>query len=157
MVQMLEGTPGILGIEMGLPPDVEPALAYQLAMAAVGELAIIVRIPFEQACSAHIDHALIDALFQAGINALSLAPARGILPDANGSLVSGRLYGPAMYPQSIAAVSRLSTLELPIIAAGGIYTPQDVDDMLSVGATAVQLDAALWRGGASNLTPPQQA
>ncbi len=155
MVQQLEGLPGLVGIELGLPPNIEPGLAYQMAMAAVGELAIIVRIPFEQACGANPDQSLFDALAQAGINALSLAPARGTLPDAQGAPVSGRLYGPAMFPQALAAVMRLSGLGLPFIAAGGVYTSPDIDAMLSAGAVAVQLDAVLWRGVACSLSPGQ--
>jgi dihydroorotate dehydrogenase (NAD+) catalytic subunit len=154
MVQYLEGLPGLLGIELGLPPDIEPGLAYQLAMAALGELALIVRIPFEHACGANPDHTLFDALAQAGVNALSLAPPRGTLPDAYGSLVSGRLYGPAIFPQALAAVTRLAELGLPLIAAGGVYTNQDIQALLSAGAAAVQLDAVLWRGAASNATLP---
>lgn len=154
MVHRLEGLPGLLGIELGLPPDIEPGLAYQLATAAVGELALIVRVPFEHACGANPDRSLFDALAQAGVNALSLAPPRGSLPDAHGSPVTGRLYGPAMFPQALAAVTRLSGLGLPFIAAGGVYTSQDIDTMLSAGAAAVQLDAVLWRGAASSFTSP---
>lgn len=154
MVQRLEGLPGLLGIELGLPPDIEPGLAYQLAMAAVGELALIVRIPFEQACGANPDRSLFDALGQAGVNALSLAPPRGTLLDSHGSPVTGRLYGPALFPQALAATTRLADLGLPFIAAGGVTTSQDVEAMLSVGAAAVQLDAVLWRGAASSITSP---
>jgi dihydroorotate dehydrogenase (NAD+) catalytic subunit len=154
MVQSLEGLPGLLGIELGLPPDIEPGLAYQLAMAAVGELALIVRVPFEHACGAKPDHSLFDALAQSGVNALSLAPPRGTLSDAHGSLVSGRLYGPAIFPQALAAVTRLAGLGLSLIAAGGVYTDQDTQAMLSAGAAAVQLDAVLWRGAASHIPSP---
>jgi dihydroorotate dehydrogenase len=35
-------------------------------------------------------------------------------------------------------------LGLPIIGAGGVYTKEKADAMLSVGALAVQVDAALW-------------
>jgi NAD(P)H-dependent flavin oxidoreductase YrpB (nitropropane dioxygenase family) len=33
---------------------------------------------------------------------------------------------------------------IPIIGAGGVWTEQDVADMLSAGAMAVETDASLW-------------
>ena len=147
MVQQLEGLEGLMGIELGLPPGVDPDLAHDMALAAVGELALIVRIPFEQIPASGADWPLLDALHQAGTNAISLAPPRGLLPDHQGSLVSGRLYGSAFFPQSLSAVNRLAEADIPIIASGGVYTQEDITAMLTAGAAAVQIDVALWRDG----------
>jgi len=35
---------------------------------------------------------------------------------------------------------------LPVIAGGGVYTPEQAQALLDAGALAVQLDSVLWRG-----------
>ena len=89
-----------------------------------------------------------------GINALSVSPQRGCLPDARNKLVSGRLYGPALFPHTIAAVESLLDTDIPVIAGGGEYRTQEIDILLHLGVKAVQLDTVLWRGGTniSNIT-----
>ncbi len=141
MVERLEGVDNVIGVEIGLPPDVHPDLAREMVRAAQGELPVIARIPFS--CTAELTEALVEA----GASAVSLAPARGLLPDASGELVTGRLYGPAIFPPALAAVQALAATGLPIIGAGGVYTAENAEAMLSAGAVAVQIDAALWRGG----------
>jgi dihydroorotate dehydrogenase (NAD+) catalytic subunit len=146
MVQRLEGVEGIIGVEVGLPPDVDPGLAHEMALAALGELFLIVRVPFE-----HADHAeLLDAIVKAGASAVSLAPPRGALPGANGVLVTGRLYGPGLLPQALVKVQAIGEFGIPVIASAGVYQQRDVESLLNVGAVAVQLDSVLWRGGWPN-------
>ena len=41
-------------------------------------------------------------------------------------------------------IARLGELGIPIIGSGGLWTKENADAMLSVGALAVQVDAALW-------------
>jgi dihydroorotate dehydrogenase len=41
-------------------------------------------------------------------------------------------------------VSNAAKLSLPIIGSGGVWSKENADAMLSVGALAVQVDAALW-------------
>jgi dihydroorotate dehydrogenase len=62
-------------------------------------------------------------------------------------MVSGRLYGPGLFPQAAAAVLKMAALGIPAIGAGGIYSREQADKLLSAGAVAVQLDGVLWRGG----------
>ena len=138
MVPRLEGVEGVMGVEIGLPPEVDPDSAARFVEAALGEILVIVRLPFEQAL------ALAPVILDAGAAAASLNAPRGALPGLDGRLVEGRLYGPAVFPQMLHLVQCLSSLALPIIAAGGIYTQADIDTVLAAGAAAVQLDAALW-------------
>ena len=142
MVEHLEGVDNVIGVEIGLHPNAHPDLACEMIRAAQGELPVIARVPF--GCTPE----LATALAGAGACALSLAPPRGLLPDTGGELVSGRLYGPAFFAQALVAVQALVTTGVPIIGAGGVYTAENADAMLSVGAVAVQIDAALWREGA---------
>jgi dihydroorotate dehydrogenase len=61
-------------------------------------------------------------------------------------LVAGRLYGPSLLPQTLEIVQSASKLEMPVIAAGGIYSLEDSAIALSVGVLAFQLDTVLWSG-----------
>lgn len=138
-VQMLENREGIAALELGLPPDIDPHSAQQLAAAALGELPLIVRLPVERALE------FARALENSDAAAFSLAPVRGCLKDAQGHLVYGRLYGPSQFPLTLGAVKSLANGPVPIIGAGGIYSADQIEATLSAGALAVQVDGILWR------------
>jgi dihydroorotate dehydrogenase (NAD+) catalytic subunit len=80
----------------------------------------------------------------AGASALSLGPPRGAI-TAGGKLVSGRLYGPAIFPQALETVRQISKAGYPTIGAGGVQSEQDAEAMIAAGAMAVQLDLSLWK------------
>ncbi len=144
MIMALENTAGVSGIEIGMPPDLDAALVEQVSEVISSELPLILRLPYEKAVQ------LSDTAGQAFLTsfiALSVAPPRGMLIDANGNSVEGRLYGPALYTQTLALTSRLVSSGIPIIIGGGIYYRSQVEELLEMGAIAVQLDAILWRGG----------
>ncbi len=141
MVRKLEGLEGVAGFEVGLPPEAGVELVQEFARATAGELPVVMRIPIDQAAG------LAGGLAQARLAAVSLAPPRGALPTPEGGNVQGRLYGPALFPQALAAVQALARKGVPVIGAGGVYTPAQAEAMLQAGAIAVQLDAVLWRGG----------
>jgi dihydroorotate dehydrogenase (NAD+) catalytic subunit len=74
-----------------------------------------------------------------------MGPPRGALSTPQGTVVRGRLYGPAIFPLALRALERLLALvRCPVIASGGVYSRQDRTTMLEMGASAVQLDAVLW-------------
>lgn len=141
MAQALEGLEGVAGIELGLPPQADAAFCRSLLQAALGELPVIARLPFEAAFT------LAESLGKGGAAAFSLSAPRGMLKAPNGELVSGRLYGPAVFPQALALAAQLSQLGLPLIAGGGVARRADAEAMLAAGALAVQLDSVLWLGG----------
>ncbi|MDQ2692832.1 MAG: nitronate monooxygenase, partial [Chloroflexota bacterium] len=62
----------------------------------------------------------------------------------NNELITGRLYGPSLFPHTLEIVHSASRLGLPIIGAGGVWTKENAEAMLSAGALAVQMDAVLW-------------
>jgi dihydroorotate dehydrogenase (NAD+) catalytic subunit len=145
MLASLEGLEGVWGVEIGLPPETNAPAALAFAQAAVGELPIILRLPFERA--PELAGALASSALAEELAAVSLAPPRGSLPDPqDGVLVSGRLYGPAIFPQALAAVRAMAATGLPVIASGGVYQEAQIQAMRQAGAFAVQLDAVLWRG-----------
>jgi dihydroorotate dehydrogenase (NAD+) catalytic subunit len=150
MVERLENTDGVMGVELGLPPEIDPATAFTFTQAALGELPIIVRLPMEQ--SEDIALATMDA----GASAVSLGMPRGMLiphplsPTSTGRKtggVQGRLYGPSIFPLALKTVERLAGLGVPVIGAGGIYKNEDAYAMMEMGAFAIQLDAVLWKNG----------
>jgi dihydroorotate dehydrogenase len=141
MVAHLEGLEGVMGVEVGLPPGVSTEEAASLVQSAVGELPVIVRLPMENAA------VIAGSLAGIEVAAFSLAPPRGSLPLPDGARITGRLYGPGVYPMALRTVEELSRIGLPVIGAGGVYRPEEAEAMLRAGALAVQLDAILWRGG----------
>lgn len=143
MARRLETVEGVMGIELGLPPGLDEAAARQMVEAALGELALIVRLPFEQALE------LGRGVIEAGAAAVSLGAPRGMLPGLEGRRVEGRLYGPAVFPQALQLTRQLAEQGLPLIAGGGVYSDEQAAAMLAAGARAVAWDAALWLGKAN--------
>ena len=69
-----------------------------------------------------------------------------MLRNSAGSYLRGRMFGPGLLPQMLQALSCLRAYEIPVIGGCGIYDQTAMDAAISAGATAVQLDAVLWRG-----------
>ena len=134
----------IAAVELGLRDDIHEADAVELvAEAARLEKPLLARLPFYES------YQLALPIADAGADALVLtAPPRGTARDRHtGRLVSGRLYGPLIKPLNLRLVGRLRRQlpdELPIIASGGVHSPQDARDYIEAGAIAVQVDAATW-------------
>jgi dihydroorotate dehydrogenase len=143
ILSRLETDQGIMAIELGLPPQATPALTLAVIRATTSELPIILRIPIDRIDS--LVELLAEPETKGKIAAYSLGPPRGLLPYAN-RFVHGRLYGPALYPQGLAALRTLLSLEIPVIGGGGVFTLEQAEVMVAAGAVAVQIDAALWRG-----------
>jgi dihydroorotate dehydrogenase (NAD+) catalytic subunit len=141
MIVQLEEVENVIGVEIGLPSQIEPGTAGEIVQAAAGELPLMVRVPFKRAAE------IGEAVLAAGASAISLGPPRGALKDPQGELVYGRVYGPGVFPQALELVCTLAQLGVPVVGAGGIFQQAQVDAMLAAGAIAVQVDTAWWRGG----------
>jgi dihydroorotate dehydrogenase (NAD+) catalytic subunit len=138
MTRRLETIENVMAVEMGFAPGLsDDILRYALDM-SLGELPIIMSLPYERVLN------LGPSLVQAGASAIGLAPPRGAL-YRDGKLTSGRLYGPGLLPRSLEIVHAAARLGLPVIGAGGVYSMQDAEAMLVVGALAVQFDSVLWK------------
>lgn len=140
MIYKLEAIDGVAGVEIGLPPDIEAGSIREFVEAAIGEIPVLVRIPMDRALE------MVGHLEKSDIAGVSLGPSRGTLPDSDGGFLNGRLYGPACYPQGLAAVRSISKSGVPVIGSGGACSQAQADSMLQAGAIAVQLDSVLWRG-----------
>ena len=136
MVQMLEGLENVMAAELGFAPLLADDILLLTLEMCLGELPLILSLPTEQVLS------LGPRLIQKGAAAISLSAPRGALNT--GELVTGRLYGPSLFPQALEIVHNAARLGLPIIGAGGVWTRGNAETMLSAGAMAVQMDASLW-------------
>lgn len=137
MVRALEGFENVMAVELGFAPGLSDDILLLVLEMCAGELPLVFSLSEAQLT------ALGPRLVEGGAAALSLAGPRGTLMR-DGAPVSGRLYGRSLLPRALDCVRSAAKLGLPIIGAGGVWTDQDASDMLSAGALAVQLDAALW-------------
>jgi dihydroorotate dehydrogenase (NAD+) catalytic subunit len=135
----LEELENVMAIELSVGPAASATLARDLYTAAIGELPLIAQLPFESALP------FAGAAIDAGASALSFAAPRGSLLGAQGELISGRLYGPSLFPHTLQLVDALVSFAVPIWGSGGIYQKLHAEQMLNAGAQAVQLDTVLWK------------
>jgi dihydroorotate dehydrogenase (NAD+) catalytic subunit len=138
MARMLELQENVMAAELGFAPLLANDIIMLTLEMCVGELPLIFSLPVEQVLS------LGPRLIQGGAQAISISAPRGALPTANSSLITGRLYGPSLFPQTLETVYSAAKVGLPIIGAGGVWNKENAEAMLSTGALAVQVDAALW-------------
>ena len=139
MVRMLESHENVMAAELGFAPLLADDIILLTLEMCLGELPLIFSLPVEQVLS------LGPRLIQKGAQAISLAAPRGAL--MTDQLTTGRLYGPSLFPRAVETVHSASKLGLSVIGAGGVWNQQQAEAMLSVGALAVQVDAALWGMG----------
>jgi len=159
MVRMLETHENVMAAELGFAPLLADDILLLTLEMTLGEVPLIFSLPVEQILS------LGPRLIQEGAQAISITAPRGALPltpdpsplraersgsvveAGRGELITGRLYGPSLFPRALETVYSAAKLGLPIIGAGGVWSKENADAMLSAGALAVQVDAALWNPG----------
>jgi dihydroorotate dehydrogenase (NAD+) catalytic subunit len=139
MVQSLENMDSVMAVELGFAPLLSDDIISLTLEMCLGEIPLIFCLPVEQILS------LGPKLIQAGAAAISISSPRGALvANSSSLLVTGRIYGPSLFPRSLEIVHSAVKIGLPIIGSGGVWSEKQVADMLSAGATAVQVDASLW-------------
>lgn len=141
MVESLENVENVMAAELGFAPLLTDDIILTSLEMSLGELPLIVSLPMEDAVR------LAPRVIEKGAAAVSLSTPRGSLNTEDGKLITGRLYGPSLFPQSLEIVRRLAGAGVPVIGAGGVYTREQAEVMKEAGAMAVQLDSVLWRGG----------
>src|SRR5688572_29104898 len=145
MVRMLESQENVMAAELGFAPLLANDIIMLTLEMCMGELPLIFSLPVEQVLS------LGPRLIQEGAQAISIAAPRGALPPipnpspaGRGELITGRLYGPSLFPRALETVYSAAKLGLPVIGAGGVWTKENAEAMIAAGALAVQVDVALW-------------
>jgi len=139
MVRRLEGLENIMAVELGLPLGCSPSALVAYLDAASGELPVVISLPPDDL------PLLLETLVEQQPAAVHLQPPRGTLPNTTGTLVSGRLYGPATFPLALQALLHWADSGLRLIAGGGIFAQVEAQALLDSGAFAVELDAVLWQ------------
>lgn len=90
---------------------------------------------------------LVEPCLHAGVDAFIVGmPPVGLWPGRRGEH-HVRLYGPLLLPLTLAALRRARHLageDVPIVAQGGIHSPEDALLCRRAGADAVALDTAVW-------------
>ena len=145
MLQMLETQENVMAAELGFAPLLADDIILLTLEMCLAEIPLIFSLPVEQVLS------LGPRLIEGGAQAISISAPRGALPltpdpsrGGKGEVITGRLYGPSLFPRALETVYSTARLGLPIIGAGGVWTNENAQAMLSAGALAVQVDAALW-------------
>ena len=136
MVRMLEDLENVMAVELGFAPLLADDIILVTLELCLGELPLIFSLPVEQVLS------LGPRLMQEGAQAISISAPRGA--SMSDHLITGRLLGPSLFPQALDTVNNAVKVGIPIIGSGGVWTIENADAMLSVGALAVQVDAVLW-------------
>lgn len=136
MVRMLETQENVMAVELGFAPLLADDIILLTLEMCLGELPLIFSLPVEQVLS------LGPRLIEEGAQAISIAAPRGALMTDH--LITGRLFGPSLFPRTLEIVHSATKLGIPIIGAGGVWSKENAGAMISVGALAVQVDAALW-------------
>lgn len=136
MLLELEGLDEVAAVELAIESSDEGLLDELVHRLLPSELPLLIQVPLDMGPGA-VQRASLAA-------AVVLTSPRG-RANADGNLVSGRLYGPALFPIMLQAVERYAEgLACPLITSGGVYDRLQRDTLLAAGAAAVQLDAALW-------------
>ena len=155
MVRTLEMQENVMAVELGFAPLLADDIILLTLEMCLGELPLIFSLPVEQVLR------LGPRLIQAGAQVISIAAPRGTLnpplPGEAGlgvrAVITGRLYGPSLFPQILEAVHSAVKIGIPLIGSGGVYSKENADAMLAVGALAVQVDAALWNPASTFSVP----
>jgi len=143
MTRQLESLENVIAVELGFAPLLADDIIVLAVEMSAGELPLIVNLPWEQVLR------LGPQVLAVGAEAVSLAAPRGMVPLTSQVGVAGRLFGPALFAQSLLLVREAARSGIPIIGGCGVYSKENASAMLSAGALAVQVDTVLWRGGFS--------
>jgi dihydroorotate dehydrogenase (NAD+) catalytic subunit len=145
MVRALESHENVMAAELGFAPLLADDIILLTLEMCSGEVPLIFSLPVEQVLS------LGPRLIQEGAQAISIAAPRGALVTEH--LITGRLYGPSLFPRTLETVYSAAKIGLPIIGAGGIWSQQNAEAILSAGALAIQVDAVFWNPASTFSAP----
>jgi dihydroorotate dehydrogenase (NAD+) catalytic subunit len=137
MVRTLEAVENVRAVELGFAP----LLADEIILLAIemsrGELPLIASLPAEQVLRVG------GLAMERGASAVSVAAPRGTLSQ-DGRMISGRLYGPSLFPAALDVVYAVAKAGIPIVGAGGVVSLAEAEAMIGAGAVGVQMDSRLW-------------
>ena len=142
MLAQVETCSAVTVVEISLPQEWSAEQSAQILRSLRSDLPLVLRVPLNQMSEEWIKQA-----GAAGFCALTIGAPLGSLPDPHWGVLTGWLYGPALFPLALQTLLRWGDCGLPLILGCGLFREQDVITSLQQGAAAVQLDAILWQGG----------
>ena len=151
MVRELENAENVMAVQLGFAPLLADDIILMNLEMCLGEMPLIFALPHEQVLT------LGRKIMDGGASAISVAAPRGAMYDKAGKLVTGRMYGPSLFPRSLDVVRSAAMSGITIIGSGGVWSDADVESMLKAGAIAVETDAQLWlpKEATPTLPPPK--
>jgi dihydroorotate dehydrogenase len=138
MVRELESIENVMAAQLGFAPLLTDDIILMNLEMCLGELPLIFALPHEQVLS------LGPRLMEGGASAVSLTPPRGALYNKEGNLITGRMYGPALFPRALDIIRSAAMIGLAVIGSGGVGSDAEVESMLKAGAMAVETGTRLW-------------
>lgn len=133
---------GIAGLELVPLSDEVDVVARMVRYAAQeSDLPVWVKVPLDKAV------AWAEPLVKRGANGLVVGQlVAGQLGREDGAVVQGALHGPLTFALMLPVLREVARLRLPaaLIACGGIHHVVQMEQALAAGASAVQVDSALW-------------
>lgn len=144
VAERLTEQPGLIGLEVLVAAHAAPQDAYDLIrnVARRGDLPVLAKLPLPAAAT------LAPAAVDAGAAGLVLGRtvAGAALSPQSNTPITGPLYGPLAFAAMLPALQQVIALDLgcSLVACGGIYTLEQAEQVLALGADALQLDAVVW-------------
>lgn len=139
IVRSLESIENITAIELGIDNSLKEAEVEELIQAVLGELPIILSLPFEYIFQDWLVRILIPEIV-----AVSIQAPRGILQH-NDQYIHGRLYGRSIFPLTLHAVQHLFSFGKPVFAGAGVLHESQISRLLEMGAHNFQGHELIWR------------
>lgn len=139
IVRMVETIENIFMIEISLRLGMNRTEIKELMNAALGELPIILSLPFDLVFMDWLDEILAPEIV-----AISIQAPRGQLYH-KGIKINGRLFGASILPLTLNAIDHLRTMNKPVLAGVGAITHQDIEKIYQSGASVFQAHELVWR------------
>jgi hypothetical protein len=139
IVRSLESIENIAALELGIDSSLKEAEIESNIQAAMGELPIILSLPFEFVFQEWLELVLISEIV-----AISIQAPRGVLKH-NDQYFHGRLYGRSIFPLTLRAVQHLTSFEKPIYAGVGVLQESQISNLSEIGAHNFQGHELIWR------------
>lgn len=139
IVRSLENIENIVCIELGIDNSLNQDEVANILHAAMGELPIILNLPFE-----YVYQDWLQKILFPEIAAISIQAPKGVLKYSE-EYIHGRLYGKSIFPLTLNAVQHLSSLEKPIFAGVGALHEHQISILLEAGASNFQAHELIWR------------
>lgn len=139
IVKSLENIENIAAIELGIDHSLKESNIVPMIQAAMGELPIILSLPFEFVFQEWLGRILFPEIV-----AISIQAPRGVL-KRNDQFFHGRLYGRSMLPLTLRAIHQLTSFDKPIFAGVGVHQESQISSLFELGAQNFQGHELIWR------------